>query len=65
MTLSATHSFASRPWAYVLWVTALGLGLGIPAAACGQRLGLTEMTIADVNRAFEAGTLSSETLVQQ
>ena len=54
-----------RPWARVLLLTALIAGLGFPAVASGQRLGLTELTIADINRAFDAGTISSETLVER
>jgi amidase len=37
----------------------------MPAAGSGQALGLTEATIADINRAFDEGTLTSETLVER
>ncbi len=65
MTLSSVLSVSSRPWARAVSATVLIAGLGIPAIASGQTLGLTEATIADINAAFDAGTLSSEMLVER
>ena len=65
MTLSSILSVSSRPWARAVSATVLIAGLGIPAIASGQTLGLTEATIADINAAFDAGTLSSEMLVER
>ena len=65
MTLSSILSVSIRPWARAVWATVLIAGLGIPAIASGQTLGLTEATIADINAAFDAGTLSSEMLVER
>ena len=65
MTLSSILSVSIRPWARAVSATVLIAGLGIPAIASGQTLGLTEATIADINAAFNAGTLSSEVLVER
>lgn len=65
MTLSSILSVSIRPWARAVSATVLIAGLGIPAIASGQTLGLTEATIADINAAFDAGTLSSEMLVER
>ncbi len=65
MTLSSTLSVSIRPWARAVSATVLVAGLGIPAIAFGQTLGLTDATIADINAAFDAGTLSSEMLVER
>ncbi|MBI4519338.1 MAG: glutamyl-tRNA amidotransferase [Gemmatimonadetes bacterium] len=49
-----------------LWLVAVVLaGVSLPVAARAQTtIGLSSATIADLNRAFEAGTLTSERLVQ-
>ena len=65
MTLSSILSVSIRPWARAVSATVLIACLGIPAIASGQTLGLTEATIADINAAFDAGTLSSEMLVER
>ena len=65
MTRSSILSVSIRPWARAVSATVLIAGLGIPAIASGQTLGLTEATIADINAAFDAGTLSSEMLVER
>lgn len=39
--------------------------LALPRVSLAQGLGLTEATIADINRAFDAGTLTSEALVRR
>ncbi len=65
MTLSSILSVAIRPWARAVSATVLIACLGIPAIASGQTHGLTEATIADINAAFDAGTLSSEMLVER
>ncbi len=65
MTRTSILSVWIRPWAHVLSLTALIAGLGIPSVASGQTPGLSEATIADINREFDAGTLSSEILVER
>ncbi len=65
MTLSSILSASIRPLARAVSATVLIAGLGLPAIASGQTLGLTEATIADINAAFNAGTLSSEMLVER
>jgi amidase len=52
-----------RRWVHVLLLAALIAVPGIPTFA--QTLGLSDATIADINRAFDAGTLSSEVLVER
>src|SRR5580765_3838246 len=49
-------------WAFAL-VTALFV-LALPPARAAQSVDLDALTIADLNRAFDAGALTSETLVQ-
>ncbi|MDX1495356.1 MAG: amidase family protein, partial [Longimicrobiales bacterium] len=43
---------------------ATGTSMAVPAEATAQELSLTDATIADLNRAFDAGTLSAEALVE-
>ena len=43
----------------------LVLGLALPAGAPAQPLDITAATIEDLNRAFDAGTLTAERLVQR
>ncbi len=62
---STLYSVWILSWARVLSLAALIAGLGLPAVVSGQTLDLTEATIADINRAFDAGTISSETLVER
>ncbi|MBI4521754.1 MAG: glutamyl-tRNA amidotransferase, partial [Gemmatimonadetes bacterium] len=47
----------------VLWSASVPI-LALPAPASAQTLELSSATIADLNRAFDAGTLTSERLVQ-
>ena len=61
MTLS--NSSHIRRWAHALLLALLVVGLSMPASAAGQTLGLSDATIADINAAFDAGTLTSEMLV--
>jgi amidase len=42
----------------------LAVALAAPAAARAQTVGIASTTIADLNKAFDAGTLTSEALVQ-
>src|SRR5712671_5165991 len=49
-------------WAVAL-VTALFV-LALPPARAAQSVDFDALTIADLNRAFDAGTLTAETLVQ-
>jgi amidase len=42
----------------------VALGLAVPARTLGQTLDLHAATVADLNRAFDAGTLTAERLVQ-
>ena len=64
MTMLSIRSVLIRPWA-PLALAGLIVGLGLPAVASGQTLGLSEATIADINEAFDAGTLTSEILVER
>src|SRR5690242_14553603 len=43
---------------------AAGAAVGAPARAGAQTVGLSSATIVDLNRAFDAGALTSEALVQ-
>ncbi len=52
-------------WACALAATVLVVALGSPAIASGQTVGLSDATIADINAAFDAGTLTSESLVER
>ncbi len=63
MVRSSILSVSLRRWALVFWLAALIAVPVIPAA--GQTLGLTEATVADINLAFDAGTLTSEALVER
>ena len=65
MTLSSICSDSIRPLARAVATGALIACLGLPVVASGQTLGLSEATIADINEAFDAGTLSSEMLVER
>ena len=64
MTMLSIRSVLIRPWA-PLALAGLIVCLGLPVVASGQTLGLSEATIADINEAFDAGTLTSEMLVER
>ncbi len=46
-------------------LAALSIGLNVPATATAQTLSLSAASVADINAAFDAGTLTAEALVQQ
>ena len=54
-----------RPTAAVPLMAALLLGLCFPGMLAAQTLNLSEATIADINAAFDAGTMTSEALLLQ
>jgi len=54
-----------RPAVAISLTVVLLMGLAFPAALSAQTLNLSEATIADINAAFDAGTLTSEALLRQ
>ncbi len=54
-----------RSMSPTLTLAAFMIGLAVPGALVAQTLSLSEASIADINAAFDAGTLTSEALLQQ
>ena len=61
--MTPSHSSHIRRWIHAPLFALLVAVLSVPASA--QTLGLSDATIADINAAFDAGTLTSEALVER
>ena len=62
--LNSPVSRTRRPRRVERWLVVLTIVLGVVPVATGQTLDVTTATIEDIGRAFEAGTLTSERLVE-
>ena len=63
--MRAIHLLIGVRPASISLLAALVVGLVLPGALAAQTLSLTEATIADISAALDAGTLTSEALLQQ